>query len=116
MKSGGIFLEGTTHTFTHQSQEIYACVATWRCAGIVKDVWGGKTDKAMAITRTSKGGIDFSTDKMHVQIKADGNDAGIKFHLDPAMLRQLQNAPGFVPVIINIQPLKNISVFLGLNN
>jgi len=31
------------------------------------------------------------------------------------MLRQLQNAPGFVPVIINIQPLKSLSRFLGLN-
>ena len=41
---------------------------------------------------------------------------GIKFHMDPAMLAQLQNASGFVPVIINIQPLKNLSAFLGINN
>jgi hypothetical protein len=45
-----------------------------------------------------------------------GNDReGIRFHLDPAMLVQLQNASGFVPVIINIQPLKSLSGFLGLN-
>jgi len=35
--------------------------------------------------------------------------------VNPAMLAQLQNVPGFVPVIINIQPLKDLSVFLGLN-
>jgi len=51
-----------------------------------------------------------------------GNDngradsSGIKFHIDPAMLQQLQNAAGFVPVIINIQPLRDLSVFLGINN
>ena len=44
-----------------------------------------------------------------------GNDkGGIKFHLDPAMLKQLQNAPGFTPVIINIEPMTDLSVFLGL--
>jgi hypothetical protein len=35
--------------------------------------------------------------------------------MDPTMLVKLQNAPGFVPVIINIRPLKNIQEFLGLN-
>jgi len=30
------------------------------------------------------------------------------------MLRQLQKAPGFVPVIINIQPLNNLRQFLGI--
>jgi hypothetical protein len=35
--------------------------------------------------------------------------------MDPAMLEQLRNAPGFVPVIINIQPLKSLPEFLGLN-
>ena len=45
----------------------------------------------------------------------EGNDSqGIKFHIDPAMLRQLQNAPGFVPVIISIQPMNNLKQFLGL--
>jgi hypothetical protein len=28
------------------------------------------------------------------------------------MLQQLQNAPGFVPVIINIQPLRDLKGFL----
>ncbi len=29
------------------------------------------------------------------------------------MLEQLQNAPGFVPVIINIQPMTDLRLFLG---
>ena len=46
-----------------------------------------------------------------------GNDSeGIKFHLDPAMLQQLQNAPGFVPVIINIQPMTSLYDFLGISD
>jgi len=44
-----------------------------------------------------------------------GNDKGIQFNIDPAMLRQLQNAPGFVPVIINIQPLKSLPEFLEIS-
>jgi hypothetical protein len=36
------------------------------------------------------------------------------FALDPAQLEQLQNAPGFTPVIINIQPMTDLKLFLGL--
>ncbi len=64
-------------------------------------------DGAMAV----KGGIDLTSDKA---LSVQNNGQGIKFHLDPAMLQQLQNAPGFVPVIINIQPLTNLRQFLGL--
>ena len=39
---------------------------------------------------------------------------GSKFHIDPAMLERLQNAPGFVPVVIDVQPLKDLPAFLGL--
>ena len=60
------------------------------------------------------GGIDFTTRNINIQIQNGGG--GIKFHLDAAMLKQLQNASGFVPVIINIQPMKDLSRFLGLND
>ncbi len=80
-------------------------------------------DRAQLIHETAKGGIDLTPANMNIQIKTEsptgtfGNDKnGIKFHLDPALLEQLQNAPGFVPVIINIQPMTNLRVFLGLNN
>ncbi len=50
-----------------------------------------------------------------MKLQTQNAGGGIKFHLDPALLAQLQNAPGFVPVIINIQPMTNLKQFLGLN-
>ena len=58
------------------------------------------------------GGIDLTPANMNLQTRNAGER--INFHMDPAMLQQLQNAPGFVPVIINIQPMTNLRVFLGL--
>ena len=60
----------------------------------------------------NKGGIDFNADKMNLQTRNEGGE--IKFTMDPAMLEQLKNAPGFVPVIINIQPMKDLPEFLGI--
>jgi hypothetical protein len=60
-----------------------------------------------------RGGIDFNSNKMNLQVKND--TIGIKFHIDPAQLAQLQNASGFVPVVINIQPLNNLKQFLEVN-
>ena len=73
-------------------------------------LWPGRNDQAM--TGENTGGIDFNSNKINLQIKNNGE---IKFHLNPTILEQLQNAPGFVPVIINIQPLNNLSEFLGIN-
>jgi len=58
-----------------------------------------------------EGGINFNSDKMNLQVQNNGGD--IQFHLDSAMLQQLQNAPGFVPVIINIHPMTDLKTFLG---
>ena len=71
-----------------------------------------REDQAMR----AKGGIDLTPANMNLQVKKEiASPLGIKFHLDPAMLEQLQNAPGFVPVIISVQPLKSLAEFLGLN-
>ena len=67
-------------------------------------------DAAMTST---KGGIDFKSDKMNLDVKNAGE--AIKFKITPEQLLQLQNAPGFVPVIINVQPLKDLPLFLGLD-
>jgi len=95
-----------------------------------------KTDKAMT---KDTGGIDLTPANMNLQTKIDSSPAaqndggilsqndkggvgngketgGIKFHLTPAMLQQIQNAPGFVPVIINIQPMTDLRLFLGLDD
>ncbi len=62
---------------------------------------------------SSRGGIDLTTDKA---LTVQNNGHGIKFHIDPTMLQQLQNAPGFVPVIISVQPMTNLKLWLGLND
>ena len=59
-----------------------------------------------------KGGIDLTPANMNLQTQNAGSE--IKFHMDPAMLQRLQNAPGFVPVIISIWPLEDLHQFLGL--
>jgi hypothetical protein len=72
------------------------------------------SEKGLVMKAESKtGGIDLTSDKA---LTVQNNGRGIKFHLDPAMLQQLQNAPGFVPVIINIQPLNNLKLFLGIDS
>ena len=71
------------------------------------------TSKPAEKRAARNGGIDLTQANMNLQTQNTGE--GIKFQLDPAMLAKLQNAPGFVPVIINIQPLKNLQEFLGLN-
>ncbi|MDO8674989.1 MAG: M28 family peptidase [Candidatus Omnitrophota bacterium] len=76
-----------------------------------------KKDKAML----NKGGIDLNAVDKNLQVKMDsllrGNDKeGVKFNINPVILEQLQNAPGFVPVIINIQPMNDLHLFLGIQN
>ncbi len=68
------------------------------------------TDNVIGVGK--RGGIDLTSDKA---LSVQNNGQGIKFHIDPFMLKQFQNAPGFVPVIINIQPMTDIRIFLGLN-
>ena len=67
-------------------------------------------DKAQV---TAPGGIDLTSNKF---LQTNNSGGSIKFHLDPGMLQQLQNASGFVPVIINIQPMTDLRGFLGLAN
>jgi len=85
----------------------------WRRTGVYI-----RSDKAQVAN--DLGGIDLTPANMNLQTKMDsrfrGNDSeGIKFHIDPAMLEQLQNAPGFVPVIINIQPMTDLWAFLEVS-
>ncbi len=60
------------------------------------------------------GGIDLNNIKDSLQVQNQNDE--IKFHMDPAMLQQLQNAPGFVPVIINIRPMTDLKAFLSNNS
>jgi guanylate kinase len=80
--------------------------------------WEWERDDAMITSNPAKlfeaepGGIDLTANKTSLEIKNSGES--IKLHLDSAMLRELQNTPGFVPVIINIQPMTDLKEFLGL--
>jgi hypothetical protein len=62
--------------------------------------------------KANEGGIDFTSDRA---LSVQNNGQGIQFHIDPAQLKELESAPGFVPVIISIKPMTNIRIFLGLN-
>jgi len=83
--------------------------------GMTTTLWA-KVDPALVAQNT--GGIDLTPANMHVETRtgspteAFGDDKGIKFHLDPAMLERLRNAPGFVPVIISVEPMKDLKAFL----
>jgi hypothetical protein len=66
------------------------------------------------INNAQKGGIDFNSDKINLQFQNTGQ--AIRFHIDQAQLARLQSAPGFVPVIINIQPMTDLRLWLGLND
>ncbi|MBF0489351.1 MAG: hypothetical protein HQL15_01865 [Candidatus Omnitrophica bacterium] len=77
-----------------------------------------QADKALISSPDSdllkKGGIDFGSDKINLETRNQGGE--IKFHLNPAQLAQLQNVPGFTPVIISIQPMVSLRIFLGLSD
>jgi hypothetical protein len=67
-----------------------------------------------AMTSQREGGINLTPANLNLQTLNAGQ--AIKFHMDPALFQQLQNAPGFVPVIINIQPMTDLRIFLGLDS
>lgn len=67
-------------------------------------------NKAMTIEK--RGGIDLTSASNDLQIQ--NSIKGIKFHIDPEQLEKLQKVSGFVPIIINIQPLTDFRLFFGL--
>ena len=67
-----------------------------------------RQDKAMNVENV--GGIDLTPANMNFEMQNNGGE--INFHLDLAMLKKLQNAPGFMPVINTISPLTDLTMFL----
>jgi len=65
------------------------------------------TNKSM---NSKRGGIDL-TSQQFLQTQ-NGPGGEIKFHIDPAMLTQLQASPGFEARVISIQPMNNLREFL----
>jgi uridine kinase len=65
--------------------------------------------------KENAGGIDLTSDKMNLQMR--NSASGIQFNFDPVMLRKLQNASGFTPVIIDIRPMTtSVQMFLGVKS
>jgi len=60
-----------------------------------------------------KGGIDLTASQMNVETR--NTNGAIRFHLNPAQLAQLQNARGFIPQILTMQPLKDLRAWLVSN-
>ncbi|MBF0511973.1 MAG: serine/threonine protein kinase [Candidatus Omnitrophica bacterium] len=56
------------------------------------------------------GGIDLSSSKPFMEVRGSG--PRIKFKIDPALLKRLQYATGFIAIITSIQPLKDLRAFL----
>ena len=69
------------------------------------------TDKAQLGGFEKNGGIDLNRVDESLQVQDQRGE--IKFNMDPAMLQQLQNAVGFVPVIIDIEPVGDLTRFLN---
>ena len=67
-------------------------------------------DRAML----TRGGIDFNTARLNLELKNAGRE--IVFRVDPAMLAQLKNAPGFTSKVIGIYEMTELSLkqFLGV--
>ncbi len=81
-------------------------------AKVVMDLQSGKNkvtfmpmeDSAQISSIDSKrGGIDLTSDKMDLKLKSDGG--AIRFKMDPAQLKALQEAPGLIPSIVNMRTL-----------
>jgi len=66
-------------------------------------------DEAKAMI-SENGGIDLTAGGMNLQTQYRNGD--FEYHMDAAMLNRLQNVRGFVPVIISIQPMKNLKLWL----
>ena len=71
-----------------------------------------KREKKSRAMINKTGGIDLTL--ANNVLKTANNGGEIKFHINQAMFKQLQNVPGFVPVIINIQPMTDLRKFLGI--
>ena len=65
------------------------------------------------VSAAATGGIDLTLAQMNLQLKQYNNQP-VQFHIDPAQLARLRNAPGFEPVIIRMVPLADLHAFLGV--
>lgn len=79
-----------------------------------KDDLKGLQDPAMMVTKDDEtpGGIDLNPNKMDLQ--TTGENTPLYTPVDPAMLENMINIDGAYPVIINITPVLNLPLLLGI--
>ena len=103
----------------HRDKVGHAVIMVFK-EGLFKDNAQLVQKEAMKVAGAKKttGGIDLTPANMNLQTKMTspqaGDDSGIKFHINPAMLARLRDAPGFMPVIVSVEPLKDLKRFLGV--
>jgi hypothetical protein len=74
-----------------------------------------KEVKADAAMGSPYGGIDLQTGQMDLDIR--GNAGSFEIEIPTDTLERLRNdVKGFVPLIINVQPLTDVPLFLGLSD
>jgi hypothetical protein len=72
-----------------------------------------KSIKDPAQISDNLGGIDLNPAQLDLLLKGDAGQ--LQFKLTPAQMQMLnQNIDGFVPVILNVQPVADVPLFLGL--
>ncbi len=69
-------------------------------------------DSASTATKDTYGGINLNSELLDLQIKRDGN--GIPLPLSEQPIEQMK-IEGFLPYIIQITPVTNLPLLLGLN-
>ncbi len=63
------------------------------------------------LDQKTPGGIDFNSDLLDLQVKRDGNGIPLPILQQPI---ENMNIEGFLPVIINISPVQNLPLLLGI--
>ena len=91
--------------------EIFVVVMLYEaCVLIVRETF--PVDVVTAANDQKKyGGINLDPALLDLQIKRDGNGVPLPMNLQPF---DEMNIKGFIPIIINITPINNLPVFLGM--
>jgi len=69
------------------------------------------TPQARITAPDKTGGIDLKSDKINLQVQQGET---VDFKVNRAMMAQLQDAPGFIPLVTKVQIGANLDSFLGL--
>jgi len=70
-------------------------------------------DRTIVASAPLHGGINFNPDLLDLQIKRDGNGVPLPVFQQPIADMDIQ---GFIPVIINVTPVSNLRLLLGLDD